>query len=630
MLGWFDARQAAEVGITLADQFSSSSSSSPKRRKSGPGHADRLRTLLSTAERAIQPLRLNFYKKAKLANSFKWRLLENGVESGTAAEITHTLVMHLSLNRASSVPRLDSSGGHAEGPAAVKPQELFTQATEDMANGRYEQAIRSYQTILGLTPHDPLSLNNLGAALCQLGRLREAEPYLRRAIQMRRNFVEAHFNLASVLRAKGQFPGAENSLRQALKLRPDHIDARVGLGFVLLGLAQISDAKSQFEKALRQQPHHSMALLGMGQVAQCEGHVAEAEELFKRALDAPASASGALSGLIGLRKMTRSDVAWVERAEQMVAKGVMPPDEINLRFAIGKYYDDVGEFEHAFTNCRRANELLKANADVYDHDAHTRFVDDLIQVYKPETLAELGSGASSSRKPVFVVGMPRSGTSLVEQIIASHPGARGAGELGFWNIAMKRHENTARQRPLDESLRRRLADRYLRLLARHGADALRVVDKAPINADYLGMIHSVFPQARIIYMRRNPLDTCLSCYFQPFSAALDFTMDLSDLAHYYRQHHRLVAHWRSVLPPGTFLEVPYEGLVEEQEGWSRRILEFLGLEWDERCLSFHKTERTVATASVWQVRQRIYKSSVQRWRNYEKFIGPLRDLLQCA
>jgi hypothetical protein len=140
------------------------------------------------------------------------------------------------------------------------------------------------------------------------------------------------------------------------------------------------------------------------------------------------------------------------------------------------------------------------------------------------------------------------------------------------------------------------------------------------------VIHSVFPNARIIYMRRDPIDTCLSCYFQPFSAALNFTMDLSDLAHHYREHQRLMAHWRAALPPGTILDVPYAELVADQEGWTRRILDFIGLEWDQRCLDFHSTKRAVVTASYWQVRQRIYNDSVQRWRNYRKFIGPLLDL----
>jgi Sulfotransferase family len=179
---------------------------------------------------------------------------------------------------------------------------------------------------------------------------------------------------------------------------------------------------------------------------------------------------------------------------------------------------------------------------------------------------------------------------------------------------------------LDEQLRRRLARDYLRVLTGHSADALRVVDKAPVNSDFLGLIHSVFPRARIINMQRDPIDTCLSCYFQHFPEGLNYTLDLSDLAHYYREHRRLMGHWRSVLPADSFLDVPYAELTADQEGWSRRIIEFIGLPWNDRCLSFEKTVRPVNTASVWQVRQKMYSTSVARWRHYEKFIGPLRAL----
>jgi hypothetical protein len=229
-------------------------------------------------------------------------------------------------------------------------------------------------------------------------------------------------------------------------------------------------------------------------------------------------------------------------------------------------------------------------------------------------------------KPVFVVGMPRSGTSLTEQIISSHPSAKGVGELEFWSHAAHEHSAAIEEGPLGESTRNELAAAYLRVLETRAGEALRIVDKAPVNADYLGVIHSVFPNARIIYMQRDPIDTCLSCYFQKFVLSLNFTLDLSDLADYYRQHQRLVDHWRAVLPPGTVLNVPYEGLVADQEGWSRRILDFLGLEWDRQVLDFHNTKRAVVTASSWQVRQKIYKNSVRRWRNYQKFIGPLLDL----
>jgi len=253
-------------------------------------------------------------------------------------------------------------------------------------------------------------------------------------------------------------------------------------------------------------------------------------------------------------------------------------------------------------------------------------VDDLIRVYTRETISRTESGGSASVKPIFVVGMMRSGTSLVEQIIASHRAVRGAGELPFWSDAVRQHATAMRQGSLGEPLRNKLAKEYLRILTGHSVDASRIVDKAPVNSDYLGVIHSILPNARIIYMQRDPIDTCLSCYFQQFSPALSFTMDLSDLAHYYREHQRLIAHWRSVLPPGTILDVPYEELIADQEGWTRKILKFLDLEWDERCLDFQSTQRTVATASYWQVRQRIYGDSVGRWRNYKRFIGPLRGL----
>jgi hypothetical protein len=324
--------------------------------------------------------------------------------------------------------------------------------------------------------------------------------------------------------------------------------------------------------------------------------------------------------------MTSADSAWLKRAEEISTNGLAPPDETTLRFAMGKYCDDVGDFARAFRNYQRANELQRMRAQPYDRQSHARFVDDLVRIYTSEALSRPQPGASDSDRPVFVVGMPRSGTSLVEQIIASHPAAHGAGELEFWLTAVRKHETALRQGLPSDSLRSKLAADYLRILATHSGEATRVIDKAPINSDYLGLIQAVFPRARFIYLRRDPIDSCLSCYFQQFSPTMAFAMELADLADYYREHRRLVAHWRSALPPGALLEVPYEELVADQRKWSRMIVEFAGLPWDERCLDFHRTERAVTTASVWQVRQKIYSSSIGRWRNYQKFIGPLLSL----
>ena len=264
-------------------------------------------------------------------------------------------------------------------------------------------------------------------------------------------------------------------------------------------------------------------------------------------------------------------------------------------------------------------------AEDYERKERSHSIDELIRVYSRGAVSAIGAAGSSSEKPVFVVGMPRSGTSLAEQIIASHPAAHGAGELDFWGALVAKDPKLSQGIP-DEPSRAKVAEEYLRVLESFSASASRVVDKAPRNCDFLGLIYSVFPNSRVIYMRRDPIDTCLSCYFQQFLTGINFAFDLSDLAHYYRELERLMAHWRAVLPPGFILEVPYEELVADQETWSRKIVDFIGLDWDPQCLQFHTNQRQVTTASAWQVRQKIYKTSVARWHNYEKFIGPLKAL----
>ena len=218
---------------------------------------------------------------------------------------------------------------------------------------------------------------------------------------------------------------------------------------------------------------------------------------------------------------------------------------------MGKYCDDIKDYEQAFANYRRGNELLKSVAGRYDRQAHSSFADDLIRVHTRETLASITEGGSASAKPIFVLGMPRSGTSLTEQIIASHPAAKGVGEPDFWLEAARAYHDEIRQTVLDLPARKKLAEDYLRLIERRCPDALRIVDKTPANSDFVGFIRTVFPNARIIRMRRDPIDTCLSCYFQNFSTGMTYTMDLADLADYYRIHQRLMNHWCNALPSGS-------------------------------------------------------------------------------
>jgi tetratricopeptide (TPR) repeat protein len=386
---------------------------------------------------------------------------------------------------------------------------------------------------------------------------------------------------------------------------------------------RLREARACFAKALKTAPRNSQALHGMGQIATLEGRFEEADAAFRRIIELDPKMPKAWASLASTRKMTRADGEWFKNAEEIASSGIHPLDEANLRFAMGKYCDDVKEFDKAFQNFKRGNELLSAAAEGYDRKERSRLIDDLSRTYTRDAIAKIAATGSSSSKPVFVVGMPRSGTSLAEQIIASHPAAYGAGELLFWE-GLVLSEPGIRQDIPSEAARSRVAGQYLRILEDRSASALRVVDKAPVNSDFLGIIYAVFPNARVIYMQRDPIDTCLSCYFQQFLTSLNFTFDLSNLAHYYREHQRIMAHWRAVLPRGFILDVPYEELVADQETWSRKMLEFIGLEWDPRCLDFHTNKRQVVTASAWQVRQKIYASSVARWRNYEKFIGPLK------
>ncbi len=617
-LEWFNAKEAAKIGVALADQFAPQQTA---------GERDNvLQEILQRADLEVRGLRLNVYKKAKFANSFKWRLLENGVEKALADEITQTLVLHLSGNPISSAQNHSANTAPADRPEPNDAKHLLALGNHSIAQGDYDEAIDVFQDLIKLNPRHAIALNNLGAALFKVGRYKEAEGCFQQAIKVTADYADPHSNLGNLLLMRGYFADAERSFRYALKINPRFVDARNNLGLALVNSYSLRDAKSNFEKILKVEPRSTGALLGLALVAKTDGRFDDAGIMLNRALRIDPNMPAALASFASVRKMTTADSGWLQNAEKVAASGIAPSDESELRFAIGKYYDDVEDFKPAFHNYKRANDLLRPLAEPYDREAQERFADNLIQAYTRESFAGVAAGASSSNKPIFVLGMPRSGTSLTEQIIASHPSARGAGELNFWAHAALEHESAIRQGLVEESMRRKLAETYLRVLEARSGDALRIVDKATANNHYLGLIHSVFPNARIIYMQRDPIDTCLSCYFQKFPPSLNFTMDLSELAHYYRDHHRVMAHWRAVLPLGTILEVPYAELVTDQVGWTRKILDFLSLEWNERCLNFHSTPRAVVTASFWQVRQKVYTNSVQRWHNYKKFIAPLLSL----
>ena len=481
---WFDADEAARIGAELADAFAPKRAAGSSARQSAVPRKsdDALQAILRRVDTEVRGLQLNFYKKARFANSFKWRLLENGVDPALADEVTQQVVLRLSDNQMTAAPASPQS--QPEQPQSHDAEQLLALGNKASAAGQWTDAIGYYSDLLRLNPHHAAALNNLGAACFHLGQCQEAESHFRKAIKLKPDFADAQANLGNTLLLKGEYADAESFLRYALKLNPRLQSARINLGTTLAFMNRMTEANSYFEKVLKQEPHNPDALFGKAFVAMTEGRFEDAQALLGDALQANPRMSRALASLAGMRKMTSADESWLKRSMELASSNLAPADEAELRFAIGKYYDDVEDFKHAFENYRLANDLLKPLAQPYDLAGHKRFVDTMISVYTPAVVSRIGGGVSTSAKPVFVVGMPRSGTSLVEQIISSHPSARGAGELQFWSQAAQEHQNAeSGAGTLRESTRSKLAEAYLRILESKGNNALRVVDKAPVNAD---------------------------------------------------------------------------------------------------------------------------------------------------
>lgn len=500
---------------------------------------------------------------------------------------------------------------------------------------RSEEAVTPLEQVLRLNPNYTEALCNLGMVRNALEQHDAALPLLQRALELRPDYAEAFVGLARVHHEKGNMDEALRCAHRAVELAPEKAEMCSQLADIYTEMARSDEARQMFQRALGIDPENNEALLGLGHLEMEGGDMEKAEALFRQALALKEDNLSARFHLAQVKKVKVGDenLAALEAAllaAQDAANPLPSKKAVALHFALGKCYDDSKQYDKAFPHFLEGCRLKRATYS-YDADQVTKHFDAIMQVFDQETLARLRGAGDASAVPIFVLGMPRSGTTLTEQIIASHSDVHGAGELPDLLAIAQRQLNGAgfpeNIRSINPATLTAWGADYVTGLRQRAPEAKHITDKMPANFFAVGLIHLMLPNAKIIHVNRNPVDTCLSGFTRLFNRKQEQTYDLAELGRYYTDYVRLMEHWRKVLPAGAFLDVQYEDIVADQEGQARRMLDFCGLEWDEACLDFHKHKRSIRTASVTQVRQPIYSSSVERWRPYEKHLGPLLDAL---
>jgi tetratricopeptide (TPR) repeat protein len=538
--------------------------------------------------------------------------------------------------------------------------------------GDVDGAMHAYQDALTHRENYPEAYNNLGTLLQQERKLDEAEHAMRKAIQQNPKYVEAHNNLATLLAAKKSdvealrvlgevlkfaptsvpsliltskiqlrrtaLQPAEQAARLALQQEPENPDALVVLGQILHETDRYDEAIEVLDKALKKAPNSPEALNFYGVALKSVGRLDEAREHLLKSLKLNDSMYGVYANIndlvdfsegIGAELYNRMEAIF-ESSKNLEAEQLLP-----LHFAYAKALDDRGEHEKALVHYVLGGKMKRAQLDYKESETHDFF--DAIRAAFPKEIFESRAYAGlDDERPVFIVGMPRSGSTLVEQILSSHPDVYGAGEVKYLSRALgqlrdrfpslpKYPEMVGKITPAQYDI---LAKNYQLALAKDAGSAPRITDKLLTNYFFLGLINMMFPKAKVINTMRDPVDTCLSGFTKLFKDDMPHSYDLTELGHYYGKYRELMAHWNEVLPEGFMTTVVYEDVVADTEKEAKRLIEFLGLPWNDKCLDFHKSDRPVKTASVAQVRKPIYKSSVKRWAKYGKGLQPLIDAIE--
>ncbi len=492
---------------------------------------------------------------------------------------------------------------------------------------RFEDAIGRFRKVLALAPEHVPAHANLADSLMELERYDEAWEVIDHALQVKADSTVAERSLGGACFRLCRYEDAVDCYRRALATEPDEFLNHLGLAMALRYLGRAEEALAAYDKAVALRPGDPDILRSRGHVLSDLGRLEDAAAAYRASIRLkPAARTYEL--LATMRKHVRYD-AEIKAMEALHDRPTTSADERMIyAFGLGKAFEDLGDYDKAFGYFAGANHQrrsIRSYSPAGDEDYFAR----LKATFTAEFLAQRQGPGRSDATPIFILGMPRSGTSLVEQILASHPMVHGGGELP--DLAMI---CTAAMKDMPASVERlqaadwqRLADRYLARLRARNASKPHVTDKMPFNFLRIGMIATMLPNARIIHLRRDPVDTCLSGFKYLFATAgMEWTYDLADLGHYYALYRDLMEHWRRVLP-GKIVDVQYEDLVAQPETGIRSLLSMIGLPFDAGCLSFHQAKHAVRTRSAAQVRQPVYGSSVRAWRRYEQHLRPLLDAL---
>lgn len=510
----------------------------------------------------------------------------------------------------------------------------LAEAAREQRNGNNEKAEKILRSILSEDADDVTALRLLGNIAAESNRWIPAQNLLGRAVELAPDFILAWGDLAVLCLKQERFDEALEHIEHAIRLDPGQPNCYVIKGNILAKSQKHEEALDVYQKAIDLSPGHGGALSGQGHVLKTIGRQEESIAAYRECIRNHPALGEAYWSLANL-KTFEFNAEEVEMMQKLVGEEALADEpRVNMLLSLGKHFENEKKYDEAFHHYQRGNELRRSH-ELYDPVQTQVIHDRIIQVFDREFLDSRHGAGNPDPAPILIVGLPRSGSTLIEQILASHSQVEGTMELPDMARAIKEINRARKDRveypeavaELNGEDLRALGGQYLRSTMRYRTGSAYFIDKMPNNFPSIGLLHLILPNAKVINARRHPLDSCLGCYKQLFYRGQSFTYDQFELANYYLEYQRMMDHWHEVLP-GKVLDVQYEELVNDQEIQTRRLLEHCGLEWEDQCLRFYETERAINTASSEQVRQPIYKGAINFWKNYEDHLGEMISILE--